>query len=72
MSEEGMADILIGKGMCGICSPLVTILKKDEEPPQKWGIIIKIGGETLFVCLNCLQTLLDKVRDLKNEHESHL
>lgn len=72
MSKKGEADILIGKGMCGICSPLITIVKKDEEPPRKWGVIINIAGETLFVCLSCLRTLTEKIEDLKNKHENHL
>lgn len=62
-------DVLIGKGMCGICSPPITILKEGKEPPQRWGIIIKIEKQTLFICLSCLQILLNKVRDLKCKHE---
>lgn len=67
MSE---ADVLIAKGMCGVCSPMITILKKDENPPEKWGILIRLEGKDLFICLGCLQTLMDKARDLKSKHET--
>lgn len=66
MSE---AEVLIAKGMCGICSPLITILKKDEKPPEKWGVLIRLEGKAFFICLNCLQTLINKAHDLKAKYE---
>lgn len=56
-------DILIGKGLCSNCSPVATT--KDESPSEKWGIIFKVEDYSILICIDCLQSFVDKAKSVK-------
>lgn len=66
-------DILIGKNKCNSCS--LAVATKDESPPEKWGVIFRfmIGkdeGYSAFICIECLQSFVDKAKEVKKVGEA--
>ena len=49
------AKILIARAECGSCKP-----DKDNKLPMKWGMIVEIGANNVFICKDCLRMIASK------------